>query len=220
MTITWSLTREQIADRALQKCQRLGVGEAANADDRSLCLTALDAVLKNLLWRGYSWPKTASSSTPLSFLAGAQTKQLPADFYTGEALYYVDPSGNEVAPVLGRQTAEQWRSIPLKSTQAQFPDRFYIDNFNVLWLYPIPNAALTLNLYYQKVISDSVGGAVVDLDSPWMLGLAYGVAAEVGHEFGVPPPRIQVFAANWERQLNLGVMNEAPPGPDRMTVSD
>jgi len=220
MTITWSLTRESLADRALQKCQRLGVGESASADDRALCLTALDAILKNLLWRGYSWPKTASSSVPLSFLAAERSKQLPADFYTGEDLRYVDPSGNEVAPFFGRQTAEQWRSIPLKSTQAQFPDRYYIDNFNVLWLYPIPNAALTLNLYYQKVISDSIGGAVTDLDSPWMLGLCYGIAAEVGHEFGVAPARIQLFAANWESQLNLGIRNEAPPGPDRMTVSD
>jgi|SRR6266853_1011094 len=220
MTVSWTLTRERLADKALEKCQRRGVGDAPNADDRSLCLEALDAILKNLLWRGFSWPKTVSGSTPLTFLAGAQTQQLPADFYTGALIKYVDPSGNEVPPFFGQQSAEQWDAIVLKTTQAQFPDRFYIDNFNVLWLYPIPNATLVLRLYYQKVISDSVGGASPDLDSPWYLGLVYGIAAEVGHEFGVSTQRISMFGTYWEAQLNLGIRNEGPPQVDRMTVSD
>src|SRR3979490_180705 len=107
MTVSWTLTRERLADKALQKCQRLGVGEAASADDRSLCLEALDGILKNLLWRGFSWPKTVSGSTPLTFLTGAQTQQLPADFYTGAQLKYVDPSGNEVPPFFGQKAAER-----------------------------------------------------------------------------------------------------------------
>src|SRR5262245_37578034 len=218
MSTTWSLTRERIADRALQKCLKLGVADgAASADDRALALEALDSVLKNLLWRGLRWPKTASASTPLSFLAGAQTKQLPQDFYNGTMLTYTNANGQEIPIPL--VTAEQWKSIIVKSTTATYPDRAYIDNFHVLWLYPVITAALTVNLYYQKVISDSVGGAVVDLDSPWMLGLVFGVAAAIGDEFNISETRIARWEAKWEMQLNLGVMNECAPGPDRMTVS-
>jgi hypothetical protein len=60
LTTSWTLTRERICDKALEKCQRLGVGRTVSADDRALCLEALDGILKNLHWYGYSWPKTVS----------------------------------------------------------------------------------------------------------------------------------------------------------------
>jgi hypothetical protein len=117
-------------------------------------------------------------------------------------------------------STEQWNSIVLKSTQAAYPIQFYIDNFNVLWLYPVPSAALSLKLYYQKVISDSAASSSVDLDSPWLIGLPYGVAAEVGDEFGVDPKRLARFEAKWALHRDRGIRNEASPGPDRMQVSD
>jgi hypothetical protein len=168
-TVDWSLLRERICDKALEKCGRLGIGEAATADDRNLCLEALDSVLKNLLWRGYSWPKTLTSSTALTFSSGVQFQALPQDFYNGASINYVDASGNE-NPLKGPLTTVEWRSIVLKSTQASYPDRFYIDNFNVLWIYPITNQTVSGKLYYQKVIADSVANTNVDLDSPWLLG--------------------------------------------------
>jgi hypothetical protein len=217
-TIDWSLTRERLCDKALEKCSRLAPGESASVDDRNLCLEALDGILKNLMWRGYSWPKTLTSSYSLTFTSGVQSQSLPQDFYKGEQVNYVDTSGNEVS--LPRATAKEWRDLILKSTQASYPDRYYIDNFNVLWIYPIPNQNLTGKLYYQRVILDSVAQSSIDLDSPWMLGIVYGIASEVGHEFGVNPQRIQMFESKWERQLQLGIMNESPPGPDRIQVND
>lgn len=214
----WTLTRERICDKALEKCQRLGVGRTVNADDRNLCLEALDSVLKNLLWHGYSWPKTVSAFTPLAFTAALTFKAMPTDYYGGATLKYVDTSGNEV-PILTYST-EQWRAITLKTTQAQYPYGGYIDNFNVLWLYPVPSAALTINVYYNKTILDSVASSSVDLDSPWLLGLIYGVAAEIGDELGVDEKKIARFEMKWREQRALGIMNETSPGPDRITVSD
>lgn len=216
MTVTWSLTRERICDKALEKCGRLGVGRTVSADDRNLCLEALDGLLKNLHWYGFSWPKTVSGSTSLS--VSTQTTSLPSDFYTGAMLTYVDTSGNEIGVPL--VTPEHWKSLTLKTTAGTYPDRAYIDNFNVLWVYPVPTAALTMKLYYQKVISDSVASTKPDLDSPWYLALAYGVAAEIGDEFGVDPKKLARFEVKWREQRTLGIMNETPPGPDRIEVSD
>lgn len=217
--VDWNLTRERIADKALEKCKRLGIGRAASAADRALCLEALDSVLKNLHWRGYSWPKTISAFSTLSLTSNLASIALPQDYYTGARLNYVDASGKEV-PLPLPITPEEWRLIPSKTTQASYPIQVYIDNFNVLWPYPRTNQTVTLNLYYQKVINDSVASSNTDLDSPWMLGLVYGVAAEIGDEFDVDPAKIARFEAKWAFQLQLGIMNEAPPGPDRMTVSD
>lgn len=220
-TVDWTLTRERIADKALEKCGRLGVGRIVSADDRNLCLEALDGILKNLLWYGYSWPKTISAFTALSCLATVASKTLPQDFYGGATFKYVDASGNEVP--LPLMSTEQWRAITLKSgtnAQAAYPYRVYVDNFNVLWLNPIPNQNITINCYYQKVTADSTVGASVDLDSPWMLGLVYGVSCEVGDEFNVDDKKMQRFELKWREQRALGIMNETSPGPDRVTVSD
>lgn len=218
MSITWTLLRERVCDKALEKCGVLGAGEQVDADDRNVCLEALDGILKNLLWYGYSWPKTLSGSTPLSCLATVQTKVLPADFYTGADFKYVDSSGNEIElPIL---TADQWRDLTKKSATANYPDRVYVDNFNVLWLYPIPTQNITINCYYQAVITDSVLNTAAPLDSPWVLGLIYGVCSEVGDEFNVPAEKMARFEAKWAMQRNLGIMNEGAPLPDRVSVDD
>lgn len=217
--VDWSLTRERICDKALEKCQRLGIGRTVSGDDRALCLEALDSILKNLLWRGYSWPKTATGSSSLVLTSGLASIAMPTDYYSGAHINYVDASGNEV-PLPLPTTREEYASIPLKTTQASYPQQVYIDNFNILFPYPLTNQSVTLKVYYQKVIDDSVAQSSLSLDSPWILGLVYGVAAEVGDEFGVTVEKLARFEAKWERQLNFGIMNEAPPGPDRITVSD
>lgn len=218
MTITWTLLRERVAGKALEKCRVTGAMESPDTSDLNLALEALDGVLKNLLWYGYSWPKTVSSSTALSCLSGVQTKTLPADFYTGAGFRYVDASGNEIGlPIV---SPEEWREIVKKTGTAAYPDRVYVDNFNVLWLYPAPNQTITVNCYYQAVIADTTANAATALDSPWMIGLVYGVAAEIGDEFAVPVERLQRFEAKWAAQRTLGIMNESPTGTDRITVSD
>lgn len=218
-TANWTLTRERICDKALEKCGRLGIGRPVTAIDRSLCLEALDGLLKQLLWFGYSWPKTVSGFATLSLTSNLASIAMPTDFYTGAHINYVDTSGNEV-PLPPPITREEWASIPVKTTQASYPQKVYIDNFNVLFPYPRTNQTVTLNVYYQKVIANTVAASAVDLDSPWYIALPYGIAAEVGDEFGVDQKKLTKFEAKWTYLRGLGIMNEAPPGPDRMTVSD
>lgn len=218
MTITWNLLRERVASKALEKCLVTGAMESPDTSDMNLALEALDGVIKNLLWYGYSWPKTVSGSTALTAVANVQTVTLPTDFYTGAGFKYVDASGNEVwLPI---QSTQQWREIVKKNSTAVYPDRVYVDNFNVLWTYPIQTANLTINCYYQAVVADTTVNANTPLDSPWMLGLVYAVAAEIGSEFNMPTEKLQYFEAKWAAQRTLGIMVEGGPLPDRITVSD
>jgi hypothetical protein len=77
--------------------QALGYRKARlRSSDRSLCLEALDGLLKQLLWYGYSWPKTLSAFTTLSLTSNLASIALPTDYYTGGRVNYVDASGNEV----------------------------------------------------------------------------------------------------------------------------
>lgn len=217
-TVNWTLNRERLCDKALEKCGILQPGEAATAEDRALCIEALEGILKNLLWRGYAWPKTISSKASITLTAATPNTTLPADFYNLHALKYLDAGGSE-QPIF-MLDFRAYSILPKKTEAAVYPLRGYIDNFNVLWTHPVQSANLTAYLYYQKVILDTVDTAAIDLDSPWMLGIPYAIAAQVGDEFGVPERKIMRFTALWEQQLALGVMNEAPPVPDRISVDD
>lgn len=216
--IDWTLTRERLCDKALEKCGALGVGETASPEDRNLCLEALDSVLKNMMWHGYTWPKTKSTVYPLSFTSGLTNIALPQDFYQVVRVKYVDQNGNEVA--MNPMTADQYDDLVYKAQQGGFPFQYYIDNFNKMWIWPVPNQNVTVNLYYQQVILDTTPGAAPDLDSSWMLAIPYGIACEIADEFGVDERKIQRFEAKWAMQLKLGIQNEAPNPPNQMQVDN
>jgi len=216
MAVTWTLLREQIVERALQKCGVLAVGEPVQPDDQVLCLQALDSILKNLVWRGYNWPETVSYNTTISL--AAQTVNLPADYYSCNGVSYMDAGSQEhELPIL---PFDQYRDIPKKTETAVYPRFGYIDNFNVLYVWPVPASPVSARLYYQKIIDDTAQATATALDAPWMLGLIYGVAAEVGDEFGVDERRLQRFEVKWREQLALGIQNNAPPAHPCISVND
>lgn len=215
----WSLLRERICDKAMEKCGALGIGETPEPEDRSLCLEALDSVLKNMMWHGYTWAKSlVSTATALAFTSGLTNIALPQDFYQVVRVKYLDLSGNEIG--LPLMTADQWTDLIQRSFAAPYPLQGFIDNFNKLWLWPVPNGNVTVNLYYQSVILNSVPNAQVDLDSPWMLALPYGVACEVCDEYDVSAAKVARFEAKWAYQLKLGIQNEAPNPPNQMRVDN
>lgn len=218
MSVTWSLTRERIADKALEKCQALASGGTSDAADRSLALEALDGILKELAWFGYSWPKTVSGQAALTFTAATQTVNLPADFYGNAIITYLDASLNEIG--LPLVTLLEWNRIVRKTDTAAYPISGFLDNFNVLWLWPIQTANVTAKISYQKVIDDTAASTTPNLSSAWTLAVATGVAAEIGDEFGVPVTKLDRWGKKWAYLRNLGIQNQSYPEVDRVTVSD
>lgn len=218
VSVDWTRTREQLAIRALRKIRQLGTREQPDPEELADALDDLDALLKNLQWRGIDFPKRASGSQALSYLTPNASLALPFDFYGDEMVTYTNSANQEIG--LYKVSPEDWKSILVKPTTADYPDRYYIDNFNKLWPYPVPNQNLTFNLYYQKVIQDTISQTPVDLDSPWMLGLVYGLCSEIAEDYNVGLDWLQRYESKWNFQLDLGIKNEAPPGPDRIQVSD
>lgn len=214
----WALKREQLADKGLQKTGRLGAGETAAPEDRQLAIDALEAILKNLSVHGYSWPKTLSAGATITFTTGLASKALPTDFLNFIALNFVDSGGNEV-PVTMMTTA-QWDGIVTKTQTAAYPLQAYIDNFNVLWLWPVPSAPVTLKLYYQQIVLDTVAQANIDLDAQWMLAIPYGIAAEIADEFELSDRKIARLEQKWAYNRDLCIKSQAPRLPTQMQVDD
>lgn len=216
MSTTWTLTRERICDKAMEKCGALGVGETPSAADRSLCLEALDGILKQLAWYGYSWPKITQAQTSITFTANVGTVTLPTDYYDATMVNYVDASGNEKPVTL--ITLRDWNDLTNKTQTGTYPLKGFIDNGDVLNIWPVPTANVSGKLWYQRIIDDSVASSSVNLDSPWLLGLVYGVAEEIGHEFGVNPARIQFFGQKWVTFRQIAVQNTSSPRPACISV--
>jgi hypothetical protein len=80
MATTWALTRERIADRALELIGVLPIGQTPRTELRSRALEALDGILKELPRWGYEWPKTYAGRYPLSIPGGTASLSLPSDF--------------------------------------------------------------------------------------------------------------------------------------------
>lgn len=218
MSVTWTLTRERIADKALEKCQALASGGTPDAADRALALEALDSILKELPWHGYSWPKTVSGQAALTFTAATQTVSLPADYYGNAIITYLDASLNEIG--LPLVALLEWNRIVRKTDTAAYPIYGFLDNFNVLWLWPIQTANVTAKISYQKVIDDTAASTSPNLSSAWIRGLVTGVAAEIGDEFSVQAQKIDRWDKKWAYLRNLGIQNQSYPEVDRVTVCD
>lgn len=217
MSTTWTLTRERICDKALEKCGVLGQGETADAADRTLCLEALDGILKTLPWFGYAWPKTVSAQATLTLTANVNPTAFPADYYGNALLSYLDASGNEIQ--LPLVSLEQWDRIINKSASAAYPLFAYLDRLDNLYTWPLQNANVTAKLSYQQIIDDSVAGTAPDVTQGWLLALPWGVAAEVMAEFGTPLETMQVIEGKWKMYRELGVQNTSYP-PAQMQVDD
>lgn len=218
MSVTWTLTRERLCDKAMEKCGALGVGETPSAADRDLCLEALDSLLKELAYFGYSWPKYTAQQSSITLLAATQAYTLPADYYGGAVVNIVDASGNEHGiPLL---TLQEWNSIIDKTETADYPKQAYIDSASIMHVWPIQTANVSAKLWYQQVIDDSAATTAVNLASPWLRGLVYGIAGEIGDEHDVSEAKIMRFKSEWAEARTRAIRNTAGKLPYAVSVQE
>jgi hypothetical protein len=218
MSTTWNLTRAQIGAKVLQKVGTLARGETPDQDDLEIVYDALDALLKALPIFGYAWPRLAAGQTALPLVAATQQTTLPADYYGGAVISYLDASGNEVP--LPLVPLAEWNAIVRKTDTAAYPLIGYLDNFNVLRTWPIQTVTRAGELVYQRVIDDGVTASPTGLAQIWLQGLIYGVAHEVGDEFGATEIQIKRWGEKWASHRTLCIMNQSYPQADSVTVRD
>lgn len=218
MATVWSLTRERLADKALEHCGVLGVGKIPAYEDRGLALETLDGMLKELPIYGYTWPKVINAQASLTLVAATSPTALPTDYYGSLQPMLIGADTEEVN--LRIVTLHEWNGIADKDYAADYPDRCYIDPSRRLWTWPIQNANRTLKIFYQKVVDDTVSSTTPDISVPFLLGLAYGIAANIGDAFGVNQNKLQRFEAKWAISRARGMNADIQLAPIRFEVYD
>lgn len=218
MTTTWNLTREQLADKVLQKVGNLARGETGAEDDRQIVYGALDGIIKELPVYGYEWPQVTPSQVALALPLATQIVSLPADYYAGASVSFTGPGGKEVP--LPLVPLSRWLEIELKSDTAAYPQLGYLDPAAQLHVWPIPTGAVSGFLSYQKIISDSAASTASGLPQTFTRGLVYALCADVGDEFGATPAQILLWQARWVEARKLCIEAASPRLPDCASVDD
>lgn len=218
MSTTWNLTREQIATKALQKVGNLARGETADPDDVKIATDALDGLLKELPIFGYAWPQVTPGAVIVVLAQGSGTGVMPADYYDGAAVTYLDAAGNEHK--LPLVSPAEWAAIPRKTDAGTYPQKCFIDAGDTLHVWPVPPASVQIRLFYSRVLSDTATGNPVGLDASFTLGLVYGISAEIGDEFGATEAQMARWRGEWAVRRGLGIKNHAQQLPACMSVDD
>jgi hypothetical protein len=216
MATAWTLTRERLADKALEHCGVLGVGKVPSYEDRGLALETLDGILKELPIYGYTWPKIIATQASLTLTAATSPTLLPTDYYGSLMPELVAADGTEWP--LRLITMAEWNTIADKDYAAEYPDRAYIDASRKLWTWPVQTANRVLKIFYQKVVDDTVASSAADISVPFLMGLSYGIAANIGDAFGVPEKKIMRFEAKWAVARGRGMNADVPLAPIRFEV--
>lgn len=218
MSTSWTLTRNKICEKALQKVGTLARGQTADQDDLQIVIDALDGLLKTLPLYGYSWPQIISGQAVLLLLANTQATTLPSDYYGGALVTLLDTAGNERP--LRLATLTEWNRITRRADTGAYPTVGYIDPYNVLRTWPVQNVNVQARIVYQKAMTDTVNNAATALESSWMIGLVQGLAWAIGDEFGASEQQMARWLDTWRESRTVNVMARSYPAPAYISVCD
>lgn len=213
MATNWTLSAQQICTAALEHVGAVAGGETPSAEDMQKALCALNAVLKELPLHGYNWPKL-SGEVALTWDAGSPaTIAAPADYY-GYPCAWKTVDGVKVP--LTPLTHAEWAKLD-KTTEGE-PTHFYVTPAKAIAFYPIPESDPGAYLQYQKLVDDAVATSAPDLDSYWHNPLGWGVANEIGMDFGAAQQDRLEISQRWQAKREMCLQSSIPSAPISFSV--
>lgn len=198
-TTSFSVSANDIINGAFRLTGAFGASDAIPTTDFANALQALNIMVKNWTTKGYLlWTVV---ELPLPMVTNTTSYQIgPTATGTGalitdrplrisQAFLRVNATNTDtMLSILSRQEYEQLGS---KSSPGVVNSIFYDpqrDN-GVLYVYTTPaDASRTIHLFAQRPIQDLVSSTdTFDFPQEWYQPLKWGLAAEIGLEYGIPP---------------------------------
>ena len=211
MSATWTLTAQDVITDALQIVGVIGAGQTAAADDYSVCMNALQNIIKELPIHGLSWPKITSAPTALTWSPGTPAQvAMPADYF-GVPVVTCALDGAKADLLVIAKAA--YDAICQRDDVAHRPQRIYIAPNGIGYLWPVPATDPVLSLTYQAIAIDAALGTTPDVAQSWMGLLGLWVANDVSIKFGVSITDRQDIERRFlgRRTLALAYATESAP---------
>lgn len=195
-TITSALLVSDIVTDAMMELGVLSAGERPTGQELIDGIRSLNWMLKSWQSRGIvSWRDQEGS-----IVFPSETASLVLDPFcidVTEARLVQSPGYERP---LKRWELAQYRQTPNKQTPG-YPTAYTIskaDNAISMTLWPVPNADLTVNYSYARVIEDVTDGAqTIDVPQQWLEAAYLALAARLAQTFGVTrtdPSTAQIVA--------------------------
>lgn len=217
-TVDWSQTTIDVIEGALQLCQAIGVGENVKDADSSLCLTALDGLLKELPIHGFSWPQVTASADDFAWTLSTPCILVPpTDYFGAPVLKFTDASGRAVELTQLPKTA--FEALDLTQT-AVYPQYYYVSPDLAFNIWPAPTQDPGLTLTYQRIIPDLMLTTAPGLQQQYLNALQYLLADEISLKYGVPQAERAEIAARASVKKNMMMQWAVDLAPISITVDD
>ncbi|OYV45502.1 MAG: hypothetical protein B7X06_04445 [Verrucomicrobia bacterium 21-51-4] len=223
-TTTFSVSANDIINGAFRLTGAFGASDVIPAADTANALQALNIMVKSWQTMGYElWtvkelvlPMVASTTSyqigPTATGTGALVTDRPLRI--SQAFLRNDSQNTDtMLSILSRQEYEQ---LGAKSTLGVVNSIFYDPQLNngVLYVYTTPSdASRSVHLFVQRPIQDfNATTDLPDFPQEWFQALKWGLASEIGMEYGVPPEvmnRIDARALAYSKEMSAWSQEEA-----------
>lgn len=213
MSVTFTRTREQLRSMVLRKLGVIGAATSIVSADADIVYEAIDLRLKEMHRKGILWRKVDKVPASFAITAGI----VSAHASTNDILFPIhmtvtDGSLDEPLTIIG---PIEYSKIENKDT-AGLPEKVLWKGSTEFMLYPVPIAASTVKIVYEKIADDTTAGAAADVDVSMMRHLKDLIAYDVADDFGVDEMKIQrlskeaMMAENNIRKLAVERKDFAP----------
>lgn len=218
MTTAWTLPAADIITDALQLIGLVGAGQTASDDDHSVCMTALQNIIKELPLHGVVWPKITTAPVALSWSPATPAQvTLPADYFGVPQVSYVANGANVDVEVI---TKAVYDAIQQPDYVALYPQKIYIAPDNSAFLWPVPSANPGLKMTYQAISSDIDIASRPDVAQSWLSGLGLWLAYEICPKFGVDMNTRTDIEKRFAAKHRMMLAYAAESAPIRFGVAD
>ena len=204
MTISFTRTRNQIADAALRKLGIIAAGQTAASADSDVCYEAIDLRLKEMHRLGIVWRKV--DETPLSFSLTANINSASAsvDILFPIAMTLLDGSLDMAVDIISPQ---EYAAIQNKAEQGVPTHALWKGSAEFLF-HPIQTAATTAKLVYERIMDDTSASAATDIEVSMIRWLKDIVAYDVADDFGIPEQKMVRLERESQRaEINIRRLN-------------
>lgn len=183
-TLNWELTRNEIIEGALRKCQVLAKGQVPEAEDYTDCAIALNALIQSLVVDGMPlWKRTV---VPITLVADQRDYALSNLVKVAQVIIKDSSSAVELEP----RSIYDLNCLPLSTGKpVHFTFLPSLEN-GVLRVWPTPNTAEATQYTLDAIVQKEVFTFAASTDTPdfpvyYTETLIYGLASRIAPEYGV-----------------------------------
>lgn len=219
MTISFTRTREQMRDLILGKLGVLAAGETASAEDATLVYEAIDLRLKELHRRGIFWRKVTRRALSFTIPSSIASASASVDVLFPLQMHVVVGSIDEPVEII---SIRDYANIPNKGDLGT-PSKVLYNGSAEFIFWPVPRAATTAKVVYEKIADDTAASTQPDVDVSMLRWLRDIIAYDLADYYGLPEQKIQRLAGEAEvaerriRMLSVERVDYVPVAVDDWT---